>query len=163
MHMFMLLRLEQLLVDGAAVPQSLHFTVGAVDKETCRVCFSSIRSVSVLRPAIELVGSCCPGLNGCLIVVPIIGIFLLFATAKIQKFFNGKIKEYYEGNEKWNSSCFCCKSATTDTCICSKKSRHNLQRLSKTDQTAENAILGYGVTWSSRLVDWPMRESITPV
>ena len=42
-----------------------------------------------------------------------------------------------------------------------KKSRYNLQRLSKTDQTTENAILGYGVTWSSRLVDWPMRESIT--
>ncbi len=44
-----------------------------------------------------------------------------------------------------------------------KKSRHKLQRLSKTDQTTENAILGYGVTWSSRLVDCPMRESITPV
>ena len=44
-----------------------------------------------------------------------------------------------------------------------KKKRYNLQRLSKTDQTTENAILGCGVTWSSRLVDWPMRESITPV
>ena len=44
-----------------------------------------------------------------------------------------------------------------------KKSRYDLQRLSKTDQTTENAILGYGVTLSSRLVDWPMRESITPV
>ena len=42
-----------------------------------------------------------------------------------------------------------------------KKSRHKLQRLSKTDQTTENAILGYGVTWSSRLLDCPMKESIT--